>query len=324
MNIIKEDIKMGKFKTFYLLYGTESYLKKLYRDKIKESLIEDGDEMNFNYFEGKSIDENELISVAQTLPFFSDKRLILVENSELFNKQSLLGDLTETIPDSTTIVFIEDKVNKRYKLFKNINKNGHVSEFNGLDPRNLKMFLASLLKDGDKKITGDLATYFIDKTGPNMEIIMTEAEKIISYAYNREVITKEDIDAIVTTQITGKIFEMIDAIGSKQRVKALNLYYDLVKLRESSMTILYLINRQFNILLQVRELHKSGRNSQEIASSVGIPPFAVRKNINQANNFTSNQLRNALEFGTDIEHKIKTGRIIDSIGIELMIVSLSG
>jgi len=84
MKNIKEHIKLNQFKSVYLLYGTEEYLKKLYRDKLKTAILGDGDQMNYSHFEGKGIDTAEVKSVANTMPFFSDRRLILIENSGFF------------------------------------------------------------------------------------------------------------------------------------------------------------------------------------------------------------------------------------------------
>lgn len=323
MKVIKEHIKSGNFKQFYLLHGSEEYLKKLYRDKLKNAILTDRNEMNYSYFEGKDLDPVKIYEAAQTLPFFSDKRLIIIENSGLFKSQSELSGYLENTPDSTIVIFVESDIDKRNKLFKFVKDRGTVSEMNGLDEQNLKLFVASLLEQEGRKITESTILYLLDKTGTDMVNICNEVEKIISYTVGRDVIAKEDIDAVVTTQITGKIFQMIDAIGSKQANKALALYYDLLSLREKPMSILFLMTRHFNILLQVKDLHSLGFSSSSISEKVGVPPFAVSKYLVQARNFSSKRLKSALEFGADIEEQVKTGRMLEKIGVELFIVTFS-
>lgn len=323
MKEIREQIKTGNFKQFYLLYGSEEYLKKLYRDKLKNAILKDGDEMNYSYFEGKDLDPAKISEVAQTLPFFSDYRLIIIENSGFFKSQSELAGLLADIPESTIIIFVDTEVDKRNKLFKMVRERGKAAEMNGLDEQNLKLFVASLLEQGGKKITPSAILYLLDKTGTDMVNISNEVEKIIGYTMNRDVVTPEDIDAVVTTQITGKIFQMIDAIGSRQESKALSLYYDLLSVREKPMSILYLITRHFNILLQVKDLQANGFSSASISEKVGIPPFSVNKYAAQSKNFTISRLKDALEFGSDIEEQVKSGRMIEKIGVELFIVTFS-
>ncbi len=323
MKVIKEHIKTGSFKKFYLLYGSEDYLKKLYRDKLKAAILQDGADMNYSFFEGKDAEPKKVYEAAQTLPFFSDRRLIVVENSGLFKAASEMSELLDETPDTTVVVFVESEIDKRSKLFKLIKDQGTISEMNGLDEQNLKLFVASLLEQEKKKITESTIMYLLDKTGSDMVNICNEVEKLLSYTYGKDVITTEDIDAVITTQITGKIFLMIDAIGTKQQSKALELYYDLLSVREKPMSILYLIIRHFNILLQTKNLQALGYNSSSISEKVGVPPFAVNKYIGQAKNFSITRLKEALEFGTEIEEQVKTGRMLEKIGVELFIVTFS-
>ena len=84
MKTIREDIKSGSFKRVYLLYGEEGYLRNQYRDLLIQALVPDGDTMNFTRFSGKDVDEHEILSQAETLPFFAERRVILVENSGFF------------------------------------------------------------------------------------------------------------------------------------------------------------------------------------------------------------------------------------------------
>lgn len=323
MKVIKEHIKSKSFKQFYLLYGSEEYLKKLYRDKLKNSILSDDSDMNYSHYEGNGIDPRKVSEVVQTMPFFSDKRVIIIENSGFFKNQNELSELLTGAPDTTIIIFVETEIDKRSKLFKLVRDSGTVSEMNGMDEQNLKLFVISLLEHEKKKITESAIVYLIDKTGSDMTNLCNEIEKIINYTFGRDIITIEDIDAVVTTQITGKIFLMIDAIASKQPNKALALYYDLISVREKPMSILFLITRHFNILLQSKDLQALGYNSSSISEKVGVPPFAVNKYLGQAKNFTTKKLKEALEFGTDIEEQIKTGRLIEKIGVEMFILTFS-
>ncbi len=323
MKNIKEHIKQNQFKPVYLLYGTESYLKKLYKDKLKTAILGDGDEMNYSYFEGKGVDIPKVIATADTLPFFSDKRLIIIENSGLFKSQNNLADYIKSIPETTHIVFAETEVDKRNRLFKAVKDVGTISEMNGMDEANLKLWVASLLDKDKKKITGETILYLLGKTGTDMENIQNEVEKLICYAMDRGVITAEDIDTVCTTQISGKIFLMIDAIGSRRQQQALDLYYDLLALKEKPMSILFLITRQFNILVQVKDLAALGYNNTVISQKTGLMPFTISKYLSQGRNFTMKTLKEALQSCAEIEEQIKTGRLIDTIGVELLIVKYS-
>lgn len=323
MKNIKEHIKTGNFQQFYLLYGTEGYLKKLYKEKLKTAILKDNDNMNYSYFEGKEADPKKIAEISHTLPFFSDRRLVLIENSGFFKSQNELSDMLKDFPDTTIILFVETEVDKRNKLYKYMKDHGTISEMNGMDEKNLKLFVASLMEQEGKKITENTVSYLLDRTGSDMENIRSEVEKLISYIEGKDIATNEDIDQIVTTQISGKIFLMMDAIGTKQQMKALSLYYDLLSLREKPMSILYLLTRHFNILLQVKDMQLHGNNSATISEAVGIPPFAVSKYIGQARNFSIKRLKEALEYGAEVDEQVKSGRMLEKIGVEMFIIAFS-
>lgn len=323
MKNIKEHIKAHQFKPVYLLYGAEGYLKKLYRDKLVAAILNGADQMNYSHYDGKGIDVSEVIGMAETLPFFSEKRVIVIENSGFFKVQNELADYLKTMPDTTHMIFVEDEVDKRNRLYKAVKDIGNISEMNGMDEQNMKLWAASILQKDKKKITSDTLTYLFNKIGMDMQNVQTELEKLVCYAYDRDIITIEDIEEVCTTQIQSKIFAMIDAIGMKQSRKAFDLYADLLALREKPMTILYLITRQFNILLQVKELSAMNFDKNTIASKAGIPPFAVQKSVAQAKNFTKSTLKEALEFSADVEEQVKTGRLSEKLGVELLIVKYS-
>ena len=88
MKSLNEDLKTGQFKQIYLLYGEESYLKKQYKDKLTKAMIPEGDTMNYAYYEGKGINVKEVIDLSETMPFFGERRLIVIENSGFFKNAS--------------------------------------------------------------------------------------------------------------------------------------------------------------------------------------------------------------------------------------------
>ena len=324
MKTIVAHIKEGKFSPVYLLYGQEDYLRLLYRDKLREAILPPEDTMNYSYFEGKDIDLGEVESIADTVPFFSEQRLILIENSGLFKKQNDFADYLKTMPDTTKIIFVEAEVDKRNKLFKAVKKLGMVAELNGLPEKDLKVWAAAYLKKNGKNITEQNLLYFFQKVGVDMKSLENEMDKLIAYSMDETIITREMLDEVCVEQTEGKIFQMIDAIGMKDQDQALRLYYDLLEVREKPMSILFLIIRHFTILNQLKDLSRLGLAAGEVASKVGIPPFTVRKYQSQVKNFKGKEIIRNLERCAQVEQEIKTGLLLDQIGVELLIVEFSG
>ena len=324
MKMLAEDIKNGSFKSSYLLYGEEAYLRTQYKNRLKNALADPSDTMNFSRFEGKGINPAEIISLAETLPFFAERRLILIEDSGFFkNKCDELADYLPNMPDTTCLLFVETEVDKRNRLYKAVQKFGRVTEFQLQDERTLMKWILGTLKKENKKITESTLQLFLERTGSDMENIHMELEKLLSYTIGREVITSEDVEEICTMQTTGQIFEMIRAIAEKKQRLALDLYYDLLALKEPPMRILFLIARQFNQLLLVKSLTAKGMDRASVASKAQIAPFIAGRLMTQARSFTMQQLRNAVQDCVDAEEAVKTGRMTDVLSVEILIVKYS-
>ncbi len=324
MQTIANDIKTRSFHHIYLLYGEESYLKRSYKTQLKQALIRPDDTMNFHCFEGKGINPKEIIDLAETIPFLADFRLILIENSGFFkNNCEELAAYTKEIPKTCVIVFLENEVDRRGKFFKAVKQFGHPAELSRQPEKKLIPWILSLLKKEGKKITEANMQLFLTKTGTDMEQIASELEKLICYIYPREIITAEDIEAVCCEQTTGKIFDMITAISEKQAKKALTLYYDLLLLKEPPMRILFLLTRQFNLLMQIKELSTAYYDNAAIAKRTGLKPFLIGKYQTQAKRFSIPILRKAIQDCIETEEAVKTGQIPDRLGVELLIISYS-
>ena len=324
MKTIDEDIKTGQLKTAYLLYGQEAYLRRQYRDKLKNAMAAPDDNMNFATFEGKETDVEAVIELAETLPFFAEQRVILIENSGFFkNSCERLAEYLPKAPATTHFIFVEDEVDKRSKCYKAVQKTGKVVEFATQTEELLTRWILSRLKKEGKNITGSVMQLFLSKTGTDMGNIDRELEKLICYTMGRPVIEAADVEAIATEQTQNKIFEMVNAIAEHNQRKALDLYYDLLTLKEPSMRIMYLISRQFQILLNVKDMSARGMDQASMAKIAGIPPFAVRRNISQAKGFSMEQLKQALRDGVDLEEAVKTGRMNDQMAVEIFLMKYS-
>ena len=319
MQTINEDIKSGQYKKVYLLYGEESFLKQSYKKKLKEAVAGD-DTMNYNYFEGKGLDVNELISLSDTMPFFSDKRLIIIEDSGFFKTSSeALADYLPMIPDTTCIVFVEDAVDKRNRLFKKVKELGHAAEMKRQDSAQLARWAGTILAQNGRKITGSTMNLFLERIGDDMENIRMELEKLISYTLGSDVVTTEDVEAVTTVQVTNKIFDMVNAIVTRKTRLAMDLYEDLLTLKEPPMRILFLIARQFNQLLLVKEMTAKGTDRGTIASKLKIPPFVAGKVSAQAGAFTREQILSYVKGCVEAEEAVKTGKMNDRMAVELLI-----
>lgn len=323
MRQIAEDIKQNNFKQIYLLYGEERYLRRQYRQKLQAALCSDGDTMNVHFYSGKDVPVGEIIDLAETLPFLAERRVIFISDSGLFKSggEKLAEYLTSPC-ESTYFVFTESEVDKRSKLFKTVQSRGYAADFTVQDESTLKRWIAGTLGRDGKKITENTVQLIISKTGTDMDNIQMELEKLICYCMDRDVVTDADVEAVCTTRISNHIFDMINAIADRKQKAALELYYDLLALKEPPMRILFLIARQCNMLLQAKEMKLKGHDNRTIGSKLGVPPFIAQKVLNQASKFKTSTLRRAVQQCVEAETAVKTGRMNDMMSVEILIMSV--
>lgn len=319
MHTLNQHIREQTFQPVYLLCGDEPFLKNSYKKRLKEAAVGD-DGMNFARFEGKALEMEALIRLADTMPFFAPRRLILIEDSGYFKgaPEALVKYLPQ-MPDTTCLVFVESVVDKRGKLYKKVKELGYIAELGRQDGAQLAKWAGGILGKEGKKITRQTMEYFLAMVGDDMENIRTELEKLVSYTWGREVVTDQDVEAVCTVRISNRIFEMVAAIANRQGKKAMELYEGLLALKEPPMRILFLIARQFNQILQVKELAGQGMDRNAIASKLKIQPFIVGKATAQARQFSHSQILSYVNLCVEAEEAVKSGKLEGRIAVEMLI-----
>ncbi len=318
---LNEDISNGLFKNCYLIYGDEAYLRLQNRDKLLKALGCDSSSMNFNRYEGEACSPAAIIDMAETMPFLADKRVILVQNSGFFKDGCPeLADYLKKPADTALLIFVEKEVDRRKDIYKAVAKSGFDIECVTQDEVMLKKWVASKFRSEGKSISAQALARLIEHVGTDMSNISTEIEKLVCFCIDKSEISVEDIDAVCANYLTGRIFAMTDAISAQNQKQAMELYYDLLALKEPPAKILALITRQFNIMLQVKEMTQNRKSSADIAGSVKIAPFLVGKYQGWARNYSYSQLKDALTYCVSNDEAVKKGRLDYKISVEMVII----
>ena len=320
MHNIDEELKTNQISRAHLLFGEEQYMVQYYKNMLIKKLARPDDEMNVTLFRHRTMSIADIAEAGQVMPFFAERRLIVVENSFFFNNKFDMLDYLKEFPDTTYIIFDEEKVDKRNRLYKWFQKNGCVTECHPLPTPKLKQWVAAYAKKAGKTITVSAVELLLERAGTDMQILSNELEKCIGYVGDKSVIEREDVDIISTGVVMSKIFDMIDAVAMKEKDRAMHYYNDLYVNRESPMSILHLFCRHINILLQMKEYSAVGLTKGELAKKCEIPSFTVDKYAKQATRFGREQLLAMLELRLEYEHDFKIGKLDDRIAVELFIM----
>ena len=320
MKTLNEDIKSGQFKRCYLLCGEDEFLKQSYRNRLMKAIAGD-DTMNLSLFEEKDIDEDAVIDAADTMPFFAERRLIVIDGSGWFKgtPPERFTDHIESLPDTTCILFRERDIDKRSRLYKKVAKIGYICEMKHPTPGELSRWAAQYLAKSGKKITASTMDYFLICTGNDMENIRNELDKLISYTAERDVVERADVETVTTVAVTNRIFTMVEAITNRRTAEAMQLYEDLLALKEPPMRILFLIAKQFNQLLEVREMSSAGLDRNTMAAELKVPAFVAGKLEAQSKRYDRRVLQQKVRGCLELEEAVKTGSMPERLAVELLI-----
>lgn len=311
----------------YLLYGLEEYLlKKEVKKIIEKEKIED---INISYYSMNNDKLEVIIDDFQTYSFFSDKKLVVVEDSFVFTSKK--GDIEQKIelldkylnnynPD-TIIIFtvIDEKLDSRKKLFKIINKVGHIIECNS--PKDLKPIVKEMFLNYN--ISPKALELFIDRVGKNLGILNSEANKIMIYKDNDLNITEEDILNLTSKIIVEEdLFKLVDYIIKKDKKEALIYYNGLLKLEMEPFKIIVTLANKIRLIYQTKELFRLGHTENDIVTILKINPKQIYFLREPIRKYNSEDLINILFKLADLDLNIKSGKIDSKKGLELFILNL--
>lgn len=319
MNTIREHIKNGTFSACYLLFGKDDYMIRLYKNKLIAAVVNEGDSMNFHLFRDGNTSVPEVRDIAETVPFFADRRLIILENSGWFKAKNDFASFLPEIPDTTVVVFVESEIDKNSELYKAIKEHGYAAEFNGLSEKDLKTFIGVSLKNRGLGISESSAGYLLERVGSDMDVLSVEMDKIAAYCAGTGEVKAEDIRRITTPVTEVQMFAMADAILDNDRKKATAIYAELLQAQEKPLRILYMLTNQFFSFYKVLSMGGTGANADDIASRLGMRSFVVKKYLRRKRSWSFEKVLRAVEDGNDMERKVKSGDLEEHMAVEMFL-----
>lgn len=337
MGVIANAIKSQSYKSLILLYGEEAYMRNYYKNALKRNLVSEGDNLNYSYFEGNQTNPDEVAGLILTMPFLADKRVVIVENSGWLApvkgqddsddkspaKTQRLLDAMGEIGEDVVFILVEEKADKRSKLFKQFSSKGLCEEFAPQTEDSLVRWIGNIAASSGKSIDMRTASYLVSEVGLDMMLLSNEMEKLLAWTYERDRITIEDVDTVCTHQVTNKIFDMITAIATHHQKQALDLYYDLITLRESPFAILALLSKQYLQLLAVKDCMNRNMPVAMIADKLGVKDWIVKRSLDTCRRMSIKDIKACVEACAKADEDIKTGNLTDSMSVELLIVNCS-
>lgn len=317
------DIKNGTPEQIYLLYGEEAFLRRSYKNRLRE-LISGDDEMNCAYYEGAGIDVSAVADLALTMPFFAERRLIIIENSGWFSGKdaAAMAQVLEELPETTYLIFCEENVDRRLVFTKKVLEKGFAARLDYQSYDDLCRWAARKAKAAGKDLQPAAARLLVERVGNDMNALSNEIDKLLAYRAEESVLTAADVEAIGTVRLNDRLFDMVDAAVEGRTRAALDIYADLLALKEAPLKMMIICGRHLAALMTVKELAANGSSDRDIAQAAGLRDFQVKKYRRQERQLSMQKLTAMLSRITELDAAIKTGTVSDQLAVELFITEL--
>lgn len=297
----------------YLIYGTNDYLISESISKIINKFKIDKNSINNYYIEDVI---TNIIDDAYTMPLFSDKKLIIV-NDDLFdsNSSKIIESYLIKENESTILIFILkiEKLDERKKIFKLFKNKIECNKVN-INDKVKEMF-------GGYSISFSTINKLVERVGEDLLTLSSEIEKLKLFKINDKVINEEDL-VITVKNINDNIFDFVEYYINKNTEKSLELYQNLMLKNYEPIAIIALLANQIRLMYQVKVLYTKGNSNDDMAKILEVHPYRVKLALEKGRTYSKETLINLLESLANLDLKIKTGQIEPEIGLELFLIGI--
>lgn len=317
------------------IYGdVPELVEKQGKEIISQFLKNDRDDFNFVKFNLYETEIAPIVEETLTMPFFSEKKAILVKNAFLFTGEKSPKDMTynvdqliefiEKYDGENLIVFevYQNKLDERKKLTKILKKHAKLKKIEQMSEEEIKKWIQSKLNENFKDIKRDALDLFIELTGINFNIVSQELEKLILFLGDRPTINKQDVNQIINRSLEQNVFLLTEYIQKRKKEQAILLVKDLITMKEEPIKLLALITSNYRLFYQCKILSQKGYSGQQIAKMIGVHPYRVKLALGQVRHYQLDDLLNIMDACAETDYKLKSSYMDKHLILELFILSL--
>ena len=306
--------------------GTEKYNLRRRRNEIVNKLIGD-DEINISVYRGSEWEISELIADLQTVPFFSDNRVVIVENpgfivSPKVNDEPFVNALVSYFKkpnESTTfIIYIDQNIDRRRKALNTLVKYMKREVYDTLSEEDFQQAVNEDLRNSGLKLDFDSRNELMQRLPLDLDNWKNELEKLKLYP---EKIDREVIRQLVAKPLESNVFELTNAVNTRNTARAIEVYHDLlVNNKNDIQGLIGLLAGQFRFMLQAVTLMEQGYNQKDIAEQLNCREGRIYMAFKNSGSRNSRQLLKVLDSLAQLDQNIKSGKVNPQLGLELFLV----
>ena len=294
------------FKSLYFFHTKNEFRmnKKIHEISEKYNLTEKimPDGMNFP----------EIIMNLNTPSLFEDQLLYIVRDENILNNDEELDTLINYInnpsPFACLVLAFSKKVDMRKKIPEYLKREGFEVVFSLMKSKELEKWIKEYFWEKGYDVTEDVCYFLIEALGDDQILLENEMKKICLYGPEEKKLTIDSIKDIIAFSIKGNIFQMLDSLIEKNGSKMIQSLDALYKFKESEVKIIFMVIREFRLLLLVKWLVEKRWSKDDIIKSLKVHPFIGTRLYMRIKQFSFIAIKNYLTLLYELEEKIKAGK----------------
>lgn len=289
-------------------------LKKLVTDFVAAHT-----DMAVERFDGDESAAAQMRGSLNSLPFLTERKLvILYEPGKQKAFAEHIDDVLKETADTTDLIIIEPKLDKRLSYYKTLKKATDFREFGDLDAAGLARWASEYVAARGGKLSSSDARTLIDRVGPNQQLLSSELNKLLNYDAN---ISQASIELLVEKTPQSTVFELLDAAFAGNTKHAMELYREQRALRVEPQAIIAMLAWQLHVLAVVKAA--GSRSADDIARQAKLNPYVVRKTQSLARRLSLEQVKRMIKDLLGLDVKLKTITIDADEALQLYLLHLT-
>jgi DNA polymerase-3 subunit delta len=308
---------MGVMKV--TLTGTNDFARSRELRKLIDEFVASEGGLALEKIDAADTETGRLLDIVASLPFLSSRRMVVLDEPSR-NKPvaERIGDIVDAAADSTDLVIVDPKPDKRSSYYKTLQKRTELRVFGEADARDLAGWLAAEAKQRGGSLSRPDAQYLVDRLGANQLMLSNELDKLLLYDPG---VTRQSIELLTEPAPQSTIFELLDAAFAGNAARALRIYEEQRSLKVEPQQIVAMLAWHLHVLAAVKA---AGRKPpDEIARTSGISPYTVRKTAGIADRLTMADVRGLVARTLRLDVRLKSESIDADDALKHLFLTIS-
>jgi DNA polymerase-3 subunit delta len=325
----REALRAGPPGPIYALDGEERVMVDEAVAALKAAAVPaHAADFNFDAFNAREAKLARIIEAAQTLPAFAQRRMVLVTDAEHLDPDKadeLLAYLERPSPSTVLVLVATGNFDARTRLYKALEKTGVAYRYGRPSLREMPDAVRARADAMGIKVESGAVRALVDALGTDVSGAAQALEVLALYVGpdSGRPIRAEDVSRLISVTREENIFQLVDAIGAKDKAGALQGLHAMLDSEQAHpLQLLALVARHYRNLMKTRAAQASGVPREGLGSAVGVPPFVVDKLIRQAKGYSGRGLADALGHIAAADRALKGGRLEGTRAMERLVLQL--